>query len=183
MTITKISAQIHVVGAAEGRCREATARQGAAVRHSAAAGASGRFLLPAPLPVPVPPSRHAPGRSLVSYKIPFQISAASPYTALFPPASNLPSFVNISWTAYMYSCTKIVLTIETIISLHCYATSCTRSFCFSSLVSSLVLMARRKQLPCKQPQEQESSVLITSTDNASRNSIKSWKANFDQSNK
>lgn len=37
----------------------------------------------------------------------------------FPP-SNLASFVNISWAACMHSCTKIFLTIETVITLlHC----------------------------------------------------------------
>lgn len=77
----------------------------------------------------------------------------------------------------MHSCTKILLTIETIITLHCYATPCTRSFCFSSLVSLLpkgkCINGKEKTAACKQPQEQENGVLITSTDNASLNSIKS----------
>lgn len=112
-------------------------------------GASGSrsTLLPTPLPGPFLTQQIRPGRisglwwgatqPFLWNTISKFFSVASPYPLSFFSPSNLPSFVNISWTAYMHSGTKILLIIETIPTLHCYATSCTRSFCFSSLVSLL----------------------------------------------
>lgn len=145
----EISCQTHVVRAADGNCREITSRQWPAEWQQQSVGASGSrsTLLPTPLPGPFPTQQIRPGRisglwwgatqPFLWNTISKFFSVALPYPLSFFPPSNLPSFVNISWSAYMHSRTKILLTIETIPTLHCYATSCTRSFCFSSLVSLL----------------------------------------------
>lgn len=132
---------------------------------------------------PFPPGRYAWGRSLVSEEghsaIPTKYLSKAPFLLALLSTSNLASFVNISWAGCMHSCTKIFLTIETIIALHCYTISCTRSFCFSSLPSSQrenALMARRKQLPAH---SHKNNKVVCGTHNVRLNSIKNWKANLD----
>lgn len=160
---------------------------------TAAAGSSGNVLLPVARLGPFPAQQIMPradfwslvgSHSATSIKCHFKVRFCC--LAILPAPflhSNLSSFLNISWTAYMHSCTKIFLKIETIITLHSYTTFCTRSFCLSSLASLLpkgkCINGKKKTAACKQPQEQENSVLITRTENASPNSIRNRTANLD----
>lgn len=110
-------------------------------------------------------------------KVPFLLPPQTP--ALFPP-SNLASFVNISWAACMHSCTKIFLTIGTVITLLHYILHKVILFFFLPIFpKGQCINGKEKTVACKQPQKQENGVLITSTHNVRLNSNKNWKSNLD----
>lgn len=94
----------------------------------------------------------------------------------FPPASNLASFVNISWAACMDSCTKIFLTIETVITLLPYILHKVILFFLPPIFpKGECINGKEKTVACKQPEEQENGVLITSTHNVRLKALKTEK--------
>lgn len=112
-------------------------------------------------------------------KISFLLPCQTP--ALFPllQSGNFCKYF-MSCLHEMFLTIKICLTIEAVITqLHYILHKVILFFLLPLFPKGECINGKEKTVACKQPQERENGVLITSTHNVRLNSMKNWKAKLD----